>query len=46
MKYSTLLGSTKVGEPDGNHFEKNIQSGLWEEFKEFILKRYTNFEQI
>ena len=36
-KYSNLLGSTKVGEPEGKHFENNISSGIWEKFKESVL---------
>ncbi len=46
FEYSNLLGSTKVGEPVGNHFENNVSSGIWGNFKENILIKYTSFEQI
>ena len=45
-KYSNLLGSTEVGEPNGKHFENNINSGVWENFRKYVLKKYVLFEQI
>ena len=45
-KYSNLLGSTEVGEPEGKHFENNINSGVWEKFRDSVLKKNVSFEQI
>ena len=45
-KYSNLLGSTEVGEPDGKHFQNNINSGLWKNFRDNVLKKHVLFEQI
>ena len=44
--YSKLLGSTEVGEPDGKHAENNINSGVWEHFRESVLKKNVSFQQI